>query len=235
MMEFLKADREERKAAQVKADADRVQMQERMEADRKADKEEKKAHRRELKEMMEKIMNANHVETTACQGMEARPEEEVPTSPDRKPETAQKEEVPAEIATVIPVGEQKKERRRNRKLAAERRRQMKERNQDGCQRRLAAARRGMSHRAEMTRKMQADKKMPRRATVARRMRDIFRPNTSRCAKVARQIRENDRKVPGRPRIAWHQRSVVRRNCTMTVIERATQRAGLLRKIFTDAP
>jgi hypothetical protein len=31
---------------------------------------------------------------------------------------------------------------------------------------------------------QANKKMPRRATVARRMRDIFRPNMTRQAKVA---------------------------------------------------
>jgi hypothetical protein len=61
-----------------------------------------------------------------------------------------------------------------------------ERTQDGCQRRLAAARRGTSHRAEVVRKMifqQADKKMPHRATVAQRMRDIFRPNTTRHAEV----------------------------------------------------
>jgi hypothetical protein len=37
---------------------------------------------------------------------------------------------------------------------------------------LAAACRGMSHRAEVAQKMQADKKMPRRATVARRMTDL---------------------------------------------------------------
>jgi hypothetical protein len=36
--------------------------------------------------------------------------------------------------------------------------------------------------------MQADKKMPRRATVARRIRDIFRPNTTRRAAVARRRR-----------------------------------------------
>jgi hypothetical protein len=34
--------------------------------------------------------------------------------------------------------------------------------------------------------MQADKKMPLRATVARGMRDIFRPNTTSRAKVARR-------------------------------------------------
>jgi hypothetical protein len=62
----------------------------------------------------------------------------------------------------------------------------KEQTQDGCQRRLAAARRGTSHRAEMTRQMKADKNMPHRATVSQRMRDIFRPNTTRRAKVARR-------------------------------------------------
>jgi hypothetical protein len=60
-----------------------------------------------------------------------------------------------------------------------------ERTQDGCQRRLAAARRGTSHHAEVARKMQADKKMPRRATVARRVRDIFRHNMTCRATVAR--------------------------------------------------
>jgi hypothetical protein len=37
--------------------------------------------------------------------------------------------------------------------------------------------------------MQADKKMPRRATMSRHLRDIFRPNTTRHAKVA-QCKEN---------------------------------------------
>jgi hypothetical protein len=108
-----KADKEEGKAAQVKADADRVQMQEKMEA-----------HRRELKEIMEKIMNANHNEKLACrETTEERLEEKKPTSPDRKPEAAQKAEVPAANATVMPVGEPKKKRRRDGKLAAKRRRQ----------------------------------------------------------------------------------------------------------------
>jgi hypothetical protein len=52
----------------------------------------------------------NEVETMACQGMEARPEEEKPTSADRKPEAAEEYEVPAENATVKPVGEPKKKR-----------------------------------------------------------------------------------------------------------------------------
>jgi hypothetical protein len=149
-----------------------------------------------------------------------------------KPEVAQDEKVPVEVAAVMPVGESKKKRRRDRKLAAERRRQKpKNLTQENyeTQKKLAVARRGTTHHAEVARKMQADKKMPRRATVARRMRDIFRPNTTRRAKAARQIRKNDRKVPGRPRIAWRKRSVIRRNCTRAMIERATQRVGSLKK------
>jgi hypothetical protein len=158
----------------------------------------------------------------ACQEREARPEEEEPTSVDRKPEVTQQRELPVEDAVLKPVNGRKK-RHRGKKQAAGRRGEPKkltrgdcgsrmklaaayrkvsrratvarrkrdafnnERTQDGCQRKLAAARRGTSHRAEVVRKMifrQADKKMPRRAAVARRMRDIFRPNKTRHAKVA---------------------------------------------------
>jgi hypothetical protein len=45
-------------------------------------------------------------------------DEKKPTSLDRKPEAAQKEEVPKVDAEVVPVGEPKKKRRRDRKLAA---------------------------------------------------------------------------------------------------------------------
>jgi hypothetical protein len=63
-------------------------------------------------------------ETMAYQDMEAHPEEEKePTSVYRKPEVAQKQEVPVEDAEVMPVGEPKKKRRRDRKLDAECRRQ----------------------------------------------------------------------------------------------------------------
>jgi hypothetical protein len=120
-------------------------------------------------------------ETMACQEMEERLEEEKPTSLDRKPEAAEERQVPEENAEVMPVGEPKKKRRRDRNQ-----RKMKKRTQDndGCRRRLAVARRGTSNRAKVARKIQADRKMPRRATVAGRMRDIFRPNTTRHAKVA---------------------------------------------------
>jgi hypothetical protein len=51
--------------------------------------------------------------------------------------------------------------------------------------------------------------------------------------VARQIKEKDREVPGRPRIAWRKKSVGRRNCTMAMIERATQIVWPLKKNFTN--
>jgi hypothetical protein len=124
-------------------------------------------------EMAAKTKPERDIETMACQEMETRPEEEKPASVDMKPEAAQQEEVPKEDAEVMPVGELRNKRHKDRKLAAECRHQMKERTQDGCQRTLAAARRGTSHRAEVARKMQADKRMPRYATVARHMRDIF--------------------------------------------------------------
>jgi hypothetical protein len=126
---------------QVKADANQAKA----EADRKADKEEiktnqekaetrhkdflarldadSKAWRKEMAAMRNKWVNDNRDETLAYQEMEARQEEKKPTSPDRKPEAAQKEEAPAESAEVMPVGEPKKKGRRDRKLAAERRRQ----------------------------------------------------------------------------------------------------------------
>jgi hypothetical protein len=84
---------------------------------------ETKAWREEMAAMRDKRVNDNHDETLACQEMEARQEEEGPTSADRKPEVAQDEKVPAEDAKVIPVGEPKKKRCRDQKLAVERRRQ----------------------------------------------------------------------------------------------------------------
>jgi hypothetical protein len=68
---------------------------------------------------MEKIMNFNHNEAMACQDMEAHQEERKPTSPDRKLEAAQEDEVPAEDTTVMPVREPKKKRCRDRTLATE--------------------------------------------------------------------------------------------------------------------
>jgi hypothetical protein len=110
------------------------------------------------------------VKTMACQEMEARQEEEERTSPDRKPEGAQKAEVPAQKATVMPVGEPKKKRRRDRKLAAEHRRQKPKASKlENCgpQKRLDFTYRGRTCRAKMARKTQIDRKMSRRSTVAR--------------------------------------------------------------------
>jgi hypothetical protein len=116
----MKANKEEGKADQEKAEADRKIDKEERKADRVQMQERMEAHQREIKEMM-KIMNSNHKETLACrETTEERLEEKKPTSPDRKPEAAQKTEVPAENATVMPAGEPKKKWRRDRKLATER-------------------------------------------------------------------------------------------------------------------
>jgi hypothetical protein len=109
-------------------------------------------------------------ETMACQAMEAHLEEKGPTSVDRKPEVAQKEEVPFDDAEVMPVGEPRKKRRRDRKLEAQHPRQKpKEFTRENCgpQNRLAVARSGSSHRGNVTwQTKEMDRKIPRRPTVA---------------------------------------------------------------------
>jgi hypothetical protein len=108
---------------------------------------------------------------------EARQDEEKPASADKKPEAAEEYEVPAENATLMPVGEPKKKRRRDRKLAAERRRQEPKDTKminDGPQEKLAVARRGTTRRAKVARKTPIDRKMSCCATVARRKRDILK-------------------------------------------------------------
>jgi hypothetical protein len=130
-----------------------------------ARQEETRASRKETAAVIEP---ETEVKTTACQETEPHPEEKKPTSPDRKPEAAQKVEVPAEKATVMPVGEPKKKRRSDRKLAAEFRRQkpkISTRENCGPQKRLAVARRGRTRPAKVARKTPIDRKMPRRATV----------------------------------------------------------------------
>jgi hypothetical protein len=166
--------------------ADREYFMKRMEANRKKDKEEMEAIKARTATMREKL-GASHMEmvsafkpeieeeTMAYQEIEAHPEEEKePTSVYRKPEVAQKQEVPVEDTEVMPVGEPKKKRRRHRKLAMERGCQepkdMKRIN-GGPQEKLAAARKGTTHREKVTRHMKV---------------------TDR--KVARQIMENDKDV-----------------------------------------
>jgi hypothetical protein len=100
--------------------------------------------------------------------------EEKPTSPDRKLEAAQKAEVPAENATVMPVEEPKKKRRRDRQRVAERRLQEPKKVNGGPQEKLAVDRRGTTHHVKVARKTPTDRKMSRRATVARRKREIVK-------------------------------------------------------------
>jgi flagellar biosynthesis chaperone FliJ len=161
------------------------------------------------KEIMAESKPGRDMETMACQEMEEcqeEEEEEVPVEdaivkPVKgrrkryrgKKQAAERCEESEELTRGI-CGSRRKLaaacRKVSRRAAVARSRRdafKNERTQDGCQRRLAAARRGTSHRAEVVRKMifrQADKKMSRRATVARRMRDIFRQNTTRRATVA---------------------------------------------------
>jgi hypothetical protein len=218
IMEILVRMEADRKAWREKAEMDHKKFLARLRTD-------EKAWREEIRSVLFETTNTREEMMAYRELMEARPEVEKPTSADRKPEAAEEYEDPVEDAEVVPVGEPRKKRRRERNQRSKKKRTQ---GNDGYQRRLAAAHRGTNRRVEVSRKMQAEKKMPRRATVARRMRDIFRPNTTRRATVARQIKEKDRKVPGRPRITWRKRIVVRRNCTMTVIELATQRVGPLK-------
>jgi hypothetical protein len=198
--------------------------QEKAVADRKADKEEIKAEMRSKRseldeaiqhriegikartEAMRRKIGSSHMEMVsafkpeieeemmACrESMEACPEKQELTSVDTKPEVAQQEEVPVEDAEVMPVGEPKKKRRRDRKLATERCHQ-----EPNCapQKKLDVTRRGTSHCATAVRQKdkRSDKRMSRRATVARCMRDIFKPNTTRKGITVRKDRTRDNMV-----------------------------------------
>jgi hypothetical protein len=104
--------REEMAATREKADADWRAWREKMDA----------SHKETVAELEPK----NDEETLACREVtEARPEEKMPTSVDKKSEVAQKGKVSIENAGVMPVGEPRKKRRKDRKLAAEHRRPMK--------------------------------------------------------------------------------------------------------------
>jgi hypothetical protein len=124
-----------------------LEMLKEIKADRKADKEQMETNLKKDKEdLMAKldvyqaktdavllamqVMGISHrevvpeatpgtnIETIACQEMEARLDEEKPTSVDRKPEAADEEEVPVQDAIVEPVKGRKK-RYRGKKQAAE--------------------------------------------------------------------------------------------------------------------
>jgi hypothetical protein len=208
-------------ANQAKAEAKIDACKERMEVDRKDLKEMMKmmhanqakaetCHKDFLARMdahwnaWREIMNANHDETVACQEMEARLIEKTPTSSDKKLEAAQKAEAPEENATVMPVEEPKKKWRRDRRLGAERRRHKQKistRENRTPQKKLAVARRGTSHRPTVARQREKkiDKKMPRCATVAQHIRDIFRPNTTRKGITVRKDRARENVVRETPK------------------------------------
>jgi hypothetical protein len=213
-------------ANQAKADADRVQMQEFMKTLQAYQaKTDAVLPAIQLTQTSRKettaVIKPNEVETMACQGMEARQIEEKPASLDKKPEAAQQEEVPLDDAEVIPVREPKKKKRRDRKLAAEHRRQKTKtspRENCGPQTRLAVTRRGTTRRAKVARKMQADQKMSRRATVARRKRDIVKSylpqekchsrrglTTSRTRTTHRaEVARRNKSSVGKNRTRWRQ-------------------------------
>jgi hypothetical protein len=186
LLATMEADREERRVCQEK-------LREKIATDKEEMKAAMRSMRSELDEAiqqrieqikarteaMQRKIGSSHMEivsafkpkiekvTMACQEMETR-QEEKPTSLDRKPEAAQ-EEVPIEEAKVMPVGEPKKKRRRDRKMAMQHHRQKPETlTRENCrpQKRLPIARTETNHRVEVTWKMQAEKKMPRCATVA---------------------------------------------------------------------
>jgi hypothetical protein len=248
----------------VRMETDRKAWREKVEADRKIDKEERKADRVQTQQMMKMlqayqaktdailpaiqvrqtscketiaVIKPNEVETMACQGMEARQIEEKPTSPDRKPEAAKQRKVPAEYATEIPVGEPKKKRRKDRKLTAQHRRQKTKtstRENCGSQTRLAVTRRGTTRRAKVARKAPIDRKMSRRATPARRMRDIVKRNRTQGTGgfPRKRLVMADKKITRCVNMAEHKRlrlqgdqSDPRTSLHKDVLEKARQELG----------
>jgi hypothetical protein len=215
----IKAWREEMAAWKEKMDAkteairrERVAIR----AETKARREMRNASRKEAAAVIEP---ETKVKTMACHQMEAHQEEKKPTSPDRKPEAAQKTEVPAENATVMPVGEPKKKRRRDRKLAAEHHGQKPKtstRENCGPQKRLAVARSWSSRRGKVTRHTkETDRKMTRRATAAPRKRDIMRKNLAQRPSgfPRKRLIIADKKIPRRATVARRTRDTLAPNMT----------------------
>jgi hypothetical protein len=116
-----KTDKEERKAAQVKADADQVQMQEMMmmhtyQAKTYAILPAMQVMETSHKEIVAESKPKTDIKTTACQEMQARQDEAEPTSVEMKPEVAQQQEVPKEVTVVQLVKGQKRRLRGRSKL-----------------------------------------------------------------------------------------------------------------------
>jgi hypothetical protein len=151
IMEFLLAMQAKADANEAKADARHEADQAKAEARHEQIMADWRAWREETATVRDKRVNDKHDEMMACQEIEARQGERKPTSRDRKPEAAQRDEVPKVDAEVMPVGEPKRERRRDRKLAAERRRQEPK---CGPQNKLVVARRGTTRRAKVARQME---------------------------------------------------------------------------------
>jgi hypothetical protein len=172
--------------------------------------------------------------TMACQEMEARQEEEEPTSVDMKSEVAERREVPVEDATVMPVGEPKRKQRRDRKLAAEcccQKTKNSTREKCESQKRLVVARRGMSHRTIVARPKQKrnDTRMSRHATVAQLKREILRNTTQKKCGPHKRLGFASKGMTRRAKVAGQKENVTRRNCTRAMTEQATQRLGPLKK------
>jgi hypothetical protein len=197
-------------AKQEKAAADRKADNEEMEANIKSWREKIAAETEAIKgrtrviqenmgtshkEMVAVIEPRRNMETIACQEMEAHPEEEKPTSMDRKPEAAEEEEVPVEDAVVKPVNGRKK-RHRGKKQAAERCEEPEQHTRGTCatRRKLAAACRKVSQRATgARRRREAFKKDRTQDGCQRRLAAACR-GTSHRVEVARQMKA-DKKMP----------------------------------------
>jgi hypothetical protein len=159
MMVILMAMREDMKAGREKMDAMHEDMKagrEEMKSDREQRKAEREADREQRKRMMEEMMA---IFGDNQEGTKSDPEQMEP-SPGTMQPVGEHQEVTKEEAAVMSVGERKK-RRRNPNLAAERRQRTR-----GCC--------GSQNRVTIT-----DRKVSRRAAVARRRRDVFTQERTR--------------------------------------------------------
>jgi hypothetical protein len=120
ILKLLKSMREDMKANQAKAEADRKAWREKIAARTEATKARTKAMRENMgnshKEMVAVIKPEMDSETMACrETTEERLDEEKPTSPDRNPEAAEENKVPKEETVVQPVKRRKRRYRGKKK------------------------------------------------------------------------------------------------------------------------
>jgi hypothetical protein len=169
----------------------------------------KKTIQHEMRAVVQAIRSEKD-ETTAC-------DEATETKPD--PGTMQSveehQEIPKEEATVMPAGGLRK-RRRGRNLAAGRRQKPKGTIRASCE---------SSRRFTV-----AGRKVSRRAAVARRKRNVFRKiGIRRMCGLRKRLTAARIKMTRHARVAWRREHFVRKDCTRTKDERATQRVGPLRR------